>query len=289
MLRFQFLLFLTLVLNFSVPEAFSQSIPVGTAGVEDYFRRSQLLGQLDSTVSFTIRPLLPFSIDSDLSLRSYDLFMTGKYRIGSSKNRNGIHMLPVSMKQRYTSHPSYSFNDGAMIPSKGFQTLVSAGAYAKMSPLSVQLQPEYVFAANSSFKEFSSHLGSADLPVRFGTDPYSKLLWGQSAIRLSFDPVSIGLSNENLWWGPGIKNSLLMSNTAPGFKHLTLNTTRPIKTPIGSIETQIIAARLEGSGFTNPLPDDWRYLSGIVFSYQPRWVPGLFIGLTRGFQGRGLL
>jgi hypothetical protein len=32
------------------------------------------------------------------------------------------------------------------------------------------------------------------------------------------------------------------------------------------------------------LPDDWRYLSGIVFSYQPRWVPGLFIGLTRGFQ-----
>jgi hypothetical protein len=57
MLRFQFLLFLNLVLNFSVPEAFSQSIPVGTAGVEDYFRRSQLLGQLDSTVSFTIRPL----------------------------------------------------------------------------------------------------------------------------------------------------------------------------------------------------------------------------------------
>jgi hypothetical protein len=74
-----------------------------------------------------------------------------------------------------------------------------------------------------------------------------------------------------------------MSNTATGFKHLTLNTTRPIKTPIGSIETQIIAARLEGSGFTN-LPDDWRYLSGLVLSYQPRWVPGLFLGLTRGFQ-----
>jgi hypothetical protein len=284
MLRFQSILFLTLVLNFSLPVAFSQSIPVGTAGVEDYFRRSQLLGEVDSTVSFTIRPLLPFSIDSEVSLRSYDLFMTGKYHVGSSKNRNGIHMLPVSMKQRYTSHPSYSFNDGAMIPGKGFQTLVSAGVFTKLGPLSVQLQPEYVFAANSAFKEFSSYLGSADLPVRFGTDPYSKFLWGQSSVRLSFDPVSIGLSNENLWWGPGIKNSLLMSNTAPGFKHLTLNTTRPIKTPIGSIETQIVAARLEGSGYTNPLPDDWRYLSGIVFSYQPRWVPGLFLGLTRGFQ-----
>ncbi|NQV75826.1 MAG: hypothetical protein HQ491_07220, partial [Bacteroidetes bacterium] len=106
MLRFQSILFLTLVLNFSVPEAFSQSLPVGTIAVEDYFRRSQLLGELDSTVSFTIRPLLPFSIDSDASLRSYDLFMTAKYHVGSSKNRNGIQILPVSMKQRYTSHPS---------------------------------------------------------------------------------------------------------------------------------------------------------------------------------------
>ena len=157
MLRFQSILSVTLLLNFSLPAAFSQSLPVGTTGVEDYFRRSQLLGQLDSTVSFTIRPLLPFSIDSDASLRSYDLFMTSKYHVGPSKNRNGIQMLPVSMKQRYTSHPSYSFNDGVMIPGKGFQTLVSAGAYAKIGPLSVQLQPEYIFAANSAFKEFSSH------------------------------------------------------------------------------------------------------------------------------------
>jgi len=284
MLRFRSILFFGLILNFILPEAFSQSLPVGSPAIEDYFRRSQLLGQLDSTVSFTIRPLLPFSIDSNASLRSYELFMTGKYHYGSTKNRNGIQILPVSMKQRYNSHPSYSFNDGAMIPGKGFQTLLSAGAYAKIGPLSVQLQPEYVFAGNSEFQEFISHYGTADLPVRFGTDSYSKLLWGQSSVRLSFDPVSIGLSNENLWWGPGIRNSLLMSNTATGFKHLTLNTTRPIKTPIGSIETQIIAGRLEGSGFTNPLPDDWRYLSGIVLSYQPRWVPGLFLGLTRGFQ-----
>ena len=134
MLRFQSLLFLILLLNFSRPEAFSQSVPVGTTGVEDYFRRSQLLGELDSTVSFAIRPLLPFSIDSNTSLNSYDLFITGKYRIGSSKHRNGIQILPVSMKQRYTSHPSYSFNDGAMIPGKGFQTLVSAGVFARLGP-----------------------------------------------------------------------------------------------------------------------------------------------------------
>jgi len=282
MLRFFF--FFGLILNFSLLEAFSQSLPVGSPAVEDYLRRSQLSGQLDSTVSFTIRPLLPFSIDSNASQISYDIFLTGKYHYGSSKNRNGIQILPLSLKQRYNSHPSYSFNDGAMIPGKGFQTLFSAGAYAKIGPLSVQLQPEYIFSANSEFKEFTSHYGTADLPVRFGSDSYSKMLWGQSSVRLSFDPVSIGLSNENLWWGPGIRNSLLMSNTATGFKHLTLNTTKPLSTPIGSIEAQIIAGRLDGSGYTEGVSDDWRYLSGLAFSFQPRWFPGLFIGLTRSFQ-----
>jgi len=284
MVRFQYIVFLSLILNFFSSGLFSQSLPVAYPGTEDYLRRSQLLGELDSTVSFTVRPIFPFAIDSTTTGRSYDLFMTSRLNYGITRNRNGIQLLPVSMTQRYHSHPAYNINDGAMIPGKGFQTLFSAGVFAKLGPLSLQLKPEYVFAGNSAFKEFQSHYFPADLPVRFGKDPYSELLWGQSNIRLSFDPVSIGLSNENLWWGPGIKNSLLMSNTAPGFKHLTLNTTRPIKTPIGSIETQIIAARLEGSGFTAELPDDWRYLSGIVLSYQPRWVPGLFLGLTRGFQ-----
>jgi hypothetical protein len=95
-------------------------------------------------------------------------------------------------------------------------------------------------------------IGSADLPVRFGKDPYSRLSWGQSSIRLNFNPVSVGLSNENLWWGPGKQNSILMSNTASGFKHLTLNTIRPVNTPIGSIEGQIIAGRLKDRAMQRP-------------------------------------
>jgi hypothetical protein len=162
--------------------------------------------------------------------------------------------------------------------------MISAGLFAKYGPFSIQLRPEFVFAENKDFNESASHYGAADLPSRFGNQAYSKLHWGQSSIRITFDPVSIGLSNENLWWGPGIQNSLLMSNTAEGFKHLTLNTTRPVKTPVGSFEAQIVAGRLDRSGFNAGLPNDWRYLSGLVFSYQPKWVPGLFLGLTRSFQ-----
>lgn len=252
--------------------------------MEDYYLRKQLNGDIDSIISFTVRPSFPFNIE--VKNRSVvDTFLNpGKQIYSSASGRSKILVLPFSWQQRYNEHPSYSRNDGAMIPAKGYQSLVSVGFFAKSGPLSVQILPEYVFAGNAAFREFSSYYGSMDLPVRFGQDPYSRLSWGQSSIRLNFDPVSVGLSNENLWWGPGKQNSILMSNTAPGFRHLTLNTSRPIRTPIGSVEAQIIAGRLEGSGYTEALPDDWRYLSGMVLTYQPRWVPGLSLGLTRSFQ-----
>jgi hypothetical protein len=262
----------------------AQSLPLGTPAIEDYYLRKQLNGELDPTISFTVRPVFPFLNEARNRSEADSLLNPGKQIFSSAIGKSKILILPIVWQQRFNGHPSNNRNDGAMIPGKGYQSLISAGFYAKAGPLSVQIRPEYVFAGNSSFREYNSHLGSADLPVRFGSDPYSKLFWGQSSIRLNFDPVSIGLSNENLWWGPGKQNSILMSNTAPGFKHLTLNTSRPIKTPIGSIETQIIAGRLEGSGFSTGLPDDWRYLSGLVLSYQPRWLPGLFLGMTRSFQ-----
>lgn len=145
---------------------------------------------------------------------------------------------------------------------------------------------------------YYDYYNNIDLPARFGKDQYSKVYWGQSSIRLNYKEMSFGVSSENLWWGPGMRNSLLMSNTAPGFKHLTLNTLKPIRTGIGSFEGQLIAGRLESSGygvlvpeqdyFSSPLfvakPDDWRYLSGLAITWQPKWVPGLFFGLTRSSQ-----
>lgn len=286
-------LFLLIVLA-SIP-AFGpgQTLPVGTAVLEEAFRRGQLAGEKDSTISFCIRPLFPDS--------SFPQGKPFKFKI-----------LPVTILTQYTTHHPFSLNDGAMIPAKGFETMASAGVYAKIGPLSIQFRPEFVCAENkpfdgfpeahpvavwSAYYEFNANI---DLPERFGDVPYTRFFWGQSSIRLNLGPASIGLSNENLWWGPGFRNSLLMSNTTPGFTHLTLNTTRPVKTPIGSFEAQLIAGRLESSGYYLPVPDtnnpgyrsyymqpkpsDWRYMNGVVFTWQPRWVQGLFLGATRVFE-----
>lgn len=310
-----FTAFLVICMIFRPFDSQAQSLPVGTPALEDALRRAQLLGEIDSSISFTSRPLNPAAsmklkniFDPYDAMEKERLTISyGQYRF--AKNRGMIQLLPFVWQQQFNTDHPYSLNDGAMIPAKGYQTLISEGVYAQYGPLSIQLRPEYVFAENKNFQGFYKEqpdqvwagyynvLNYIDLPERFGDKPYRKLLWGQSSVRLTFGALSLGLSNENLWWGPGDRNSLVMSNTAEGFKHFTLNTVKPIRTFIGSFEGQIICGRLDNSGFappdTNrtykgnklyvPKRNDWRYINGIVLSYQPKWVPGLFLGLTRTF------
>lgn len=283
----------------------AQSVPVGTPIFEDAYRRAQLLGQIDSSISFTSRPFFPAAslhidnnFDPDKSLKNnHWTNFGGPYRF--VKNIIVFQLLPLTWIQQYNSDHPAGINDGIMIPNRGYQNLFSAGIFVKFGPLSIQFRPEVVYAENRTIERkvyegipynpqieswYAGHIYGIDLPDRFGEKFYQKRSWGQSSIRLTIGPVSFGLSNENLWWGPGMRNALLMTNNAPGFKHFTLNTVKPFRTPIGSFEGQIIAGQLESSGFSPSKPIDWRYINGVVLSYQPRWVSGLFLGATRSFQ-----
>jgi hypothetical protein len=293
----------------------AQSLPVGSPVLDDYYRRIQLLGKVDSNVSFTVRPILSTStlkasdvFDPDSTLKRDHFIYSGPVSFGNG--HGAFQILPLSWQQQVNTDHPYGWNDGAMIPAKGYQTMVSGGFYLKYGPLSIQLRPEFVYAANLPFNGYASgHTGGdlnsyffyhnqIDNPERFGTGAYNKAFWGQSSIRLTFGPVSVGLSSENVWWGPGIQNALILSNNAPGFAHITLNTVRPIKTYIGYFEGQILAGHLDGTGLSPlplstipgntslfiPKPDEWRYFAGFNINYHPKWVPGLTIGLTRTFD-----
>lgn len=276
----------------------AQNITVGSIDrIEDRLRNEQLLGRTDSLVSFTLRPLSQSLINGN----QFNSEMPKKWQIKA---------LPLRLTQQYNTLAPMGWNDGAMIPAKGYQLLLSAGFYTSYGPLNIQLKPEYVYAANPNFQTFpltetnfvrSLHIADlnyTDLPERFGDKYYQHLSWGQSSINVSIDKFSLGLSTENLWWGPGQRNSLIMSNNAPGFLHFSFNTRKPVSTVIGSFEGQLISGRLEASGFDstpeqyildgvdykNPKKKDWRYLSGFTINYQPKWIPGLFIGLNRVFQ-----
>lgn len=308
--------YLIILLGLQVTIVCAQSLPVGTVAIEDFYRREQLLGAVDPSISFMVRPTYPrialmaknvFYKDS-IQQEPNSLNINSRY---FSKNRKiEVDLLPFSIQTQINSSHPYGWNDGPMIPNKGLQAIISAGLYLDYGMLSIQLRPEIVMATNHKFDTFNKdqfevltaryydYYNNIDNPARFGNDVYSKAYWGQSSIRLNYESLSFGLSTENLWWGPGIRNSLLMSNNAPGFKHITLNTRKPISTAIGSFEGQIIAGKLEGSGFGVLEPEktflgdtlyvpklkDWRYLSGITVTWQPKWIPGLFFGFTSSAQ-----
>lgn len=299
---------------FTAGQGVAQTIPVGLPVTEEAYRQAQLLGNADSTVSFTIRPLFPDSRQKK-ELNSFERIgkVQGTVTNGDlyfGKNKEVVvSLLPFTWQQQYTSHHPYSLNDGVMIPARGYQTMISGGFYARYGHLSLQLRPEYIYAQNRNFQgfykehpdevwaEYYRTLNTIDLPEKFGDAPYNRLKWGQSSIRLTYGAFSAGISSENLWWGPGIRNSFNMSNNAPGFMHITFNTVRPIKTYFGTFESQIVCGKLENSGYTPPdtsrtfngsrlylaKREDWRYLNGMVLSYQPKWIPGLFLGVTRTF------
>jgi hypothetical protein len=200
-----------------------------------------------------------------------------------------------------------------MYPNVGHQYRISAGIFAKIGILNIQFKPEFVRAANKQFstfpiiwyntnnqrlvQSFFDLVNGIDAPERFGRVPINKFYPGQSKITLSYKGFEAGVSTENLWWGPSIRNSIMMSNSAPGFLHWTFNSSRPVKTPVGSFEWQLIGGKLtqsgyapldtgmfdQGDGLWVPKPKLNRYLSAFTVNWQPKWIHGFFVGVT-GFN-----
>ena len=314
----RFIFFLMLICSL---DSYSQTLNLNNSLFENNLRRAQLNGDVSSDISFTLRPL---------DLNNYnigdDIFDYNQYSptLLSFFNGNGkLKILPVDFKVNYSSHHPYNRNNGSMITNRGYQQLTSFGIYFELGPLSIQLKPEHIYAENKDYDGFwEGHYditwarryilwNRIDLPERFGESTYKKITFGQSSIRLNYKAISLGISSENIWWGPSIRNGIMMSNNAQGFNHITFNTRKPIKTAIGNFEFQLVTGRLEPSGFDPPssdrtfedtgtklfIPkinqlgetDDWRFFQGYIITYSPKWFSGLHLGLIRWTQMYGAL
>lgn len=280
----------------------SQNLISNNRQLQEFLRRDQLTNGFDSTnASFNYRP---FQTDR---LEEFSYSITDNSQAKAYKQIK-FAALPVTQTVQWNSNRPYGWADGPMIPSAGLQSYTSTGFYAKLSFLKIQIQPEFVFSQNKSYQGFGfnrtvSELDSRfllynnnDAPERFGKGVYRNFSWGQSKVSLEIGAFEAGVSTQNIWWGPGQFNSLIFSNNAQGFPHLTLNTTKPAKTFIGNFEGQLLAGRLENSGlaptqfpelnerFFRPFTGDWRYLNGLTLSYNPKWIPQLFVGFSRTYQ-----
>ena len=284
-----------------------QTISVNDTYAQEIARIQQVLGQDSSIASFAIRPILPFE-DSILNLlkSSKNLFGNSNYYSPEIEFK----ALPFNFLSEYNNSRPFGYNNGSLLPNRGFQEAISGGFYLRVGPLTIQAKPEFVYSQNKPFATFADvqannnsqqlldayfhTVNGIDAPERFGKGDLSKLYPGQSKATLNLGKLEIGASTENLWWGPGVKNSIMMSNSAPGFLHWTINTNAPVSTSIGSFEWQMIGGYLKQSGYPPtanaklvygdnlyiPKPHVTRYLSAFTLNWQPKWMRGFFIGLS---------
>ena len=277
--------------------AVAQTSPVGWMDMDATLRNLQLLGQLDPNISFAVRPLhykpgitqrkatgaTVKDIFDDMDSSGH-LFRS----IHFDENKGVLRILPTQFTFKNNTHHPYGWNDEGMLATKGVQTILSGGVYARYGPVSVQAMPQWVRSQNANFESNAAYGATTN-------GMQSKLLMGQSSALLHVGGFAAGLSTQNLWWGPGQFSSLLLSNNAPGFTHFTLSTTQPLCLPIGTFEGQLVAGRLDedsadGGLYENfhlkpsRLTDQWRYFNAIVVTYQPSFFKNFHLGATRAFQ-----
>ena len=273
------------ILDAAIKEHALFTIPVGFTDMDEQIRNLTLLGQLPIDNTLGQRPYFTtnkLSYKKIISLIDTNLKYEGEL---VSKKNFSIILLPFNFSQKFNSQRPYGGNDGAMTYSRGYQFQTSTGVFVHWGNLNIQLKPEYVNASNASYTT-SGSWGQ-------GASPYRKFLPGQSSIRYDIGIITVSAGNENLWWGPGIYNSILMSNNAPGFFHYSLQTNRPIKNFLGTFQFHIIGATLTKDSsqvFENYRlkkreisPND-RYLNSLAIDYTPSFLKNISFGVNRSIQ-----
>ena len=257
---------------------------VGYYDLDDNIRDLQLLGKLQPEQSLTIRPyILTPKLGYDSLLAMIDPEFENNGHLVERKHSD-IQLLPINFLQKYNSHHPYGWNDGPLSFSKGYQFVGSGGVYMRWRNIHLTLRPEF-------FKTASDPYETCDMWGQ-RTSALSKITLGQSSLRMDFGPLSVGVSTQNLWLGPGQFSSLLMSNNAQGFNHFSVGTNRPLKTLLGSFQLNVIGGTLsynKGQGFENRNlklignTSSTNYLSLLTISYSPIFLKNLYLTANRAF------
>jgi len=184
-------------------------------------------------------------------------------------------------------------NDGALWAGRGLSASLSTGLRARWRWLTAQLSPLVAWQQNrpfdvprSSFPGLSPWAnpfdrGQIDLPLRMGPDPFVTFDLGDTFLRADLGPFALGFSNENLWWGPGIRNALLMSNSAAGIPHLFAGTSRPVDVWLGWLEAEAMWGQLRPSRWFDGDTGNRRLFEGAVVTFAPAFDRDLTLGMAR--------
>jgi hypothetical protein len=193
----------------------------------------------------------------------------------------------------------FSLNDGPLWAGRGWSRSITPAVIARTGWATLILAPSFVSSDNERFQvipypqvgrsprsvwanPFHPLPESIDLPLRFGDQRVHSASFGQSSLTVNARGVAVGIASENLWWGPGIRNAITLSNNAPGFPHLFLQTRQPLHTRAGTFDAQWVVGQLSDSHFFDSTSTGTRRtLSGLAATWTTPFDSTLTLGIAR--------
>jgi hypothetical protein len=199
----------------------------------------------------------------------------------------------------------FSQNNGALWAGKGLSTRTLIGFRLESERVRIIFAPEIILSANAGWPLFQDYYHpqvpagyspyyfpyyvgqfTIDQPMRYGGKAIGRIDLGETTALAAIRSLEIGVSNENEWWGPGIRNAIVLSNNAPGFPHLFIRTAHPIATRLGNVEMRWLVGGLTESAYFDTIStNNTRSLASIAATLQTKWDPNLSVGVARSVYG----
>lgn len=196
----------------------------------------------------------------------------------------------------WNSRIPVSYNDGAMWAGRGLNVTAAAGLSAGYRRFRFIFAPSITTSENRPFpivpstdplrSSFASPWQTqpveADLPLRFGNRRYTRVDPGESMLEIAFPAVAAGVTSSSAWWGPGMRNALVMSNNAAGIPRVYARTATPWSSRLGDLEAEwLLGGLLESPFFDLDERNNLRSVSAAVVTLRLAADTGLTIGAAR--------
>lgn len=285
---------LTVIINVPVT---AQIVPISDiASFEDYRLRHNLSS--DSSENITN------------CFRSASILHRIEYPLNYKKAVD-FKMIRTFQHFQYNTGLQSDITNGSLLPSQGYQSRHEISALITYRKFTFHISPEFILLQNQDptplqldpqdpnymARYYSFIANNIDQFWRFGDQAFTKFMLGQSYVSYGLNNFVISASNENLWWGPSLRNSLTLSNNASGFPHISFSTSKPYAYKHGSVSFQTLVGKLSNSKFENPdhiqMRGVWpggiafkdsliRLFYGFNIAFSPNFISGLSIGMTYG-------
>ena len=194
-----------------------------------------------------------------------------------SENKNAI---SLSFKQSFylnTNIPNLENNNGIYLP-KGYgsYSLIQLEYFSKHVYLSTSpiIRHNIVFKSKQNIKKGQFSVLN-DVENNFHPSTFKN-----TGIQFHYKGLSIGYGNWNMWWGPGIHNSIIMTNNSEGFYHNFIGTTNFINL---SKNLSVNLKYITSDAIQNNLSQKF-YLSSLFFNIKYNFLE---IGYSRNILSGG--